>query len=102
MGWLEREVRPPRVASWLLSRLLPGADSAYVCDDVAERFRREILPSSGPVRARLWYWGEVFRSVGPALRLRLLRFLFLLLRLFRLLFLLLRLLWLLFLWLRVL
>ena len=65
-----RGALPPQIATWLLRRLLPAEDAAFVCDDVAERYRSEILPARGAFRSRLWYWGEVMRSVPAALRLR--------------------------------
>jgi predicted permease len=48
----------PRVARWILERLLPSEVRDDVSGDVEEMFRR-MGASQGWARARLWYWRQV-------------------------------------------
>ncbi|HVJ28168.1 MAG TPA: ABC transporter permease [Vicinamibacterales bacterium] len=50
--------RPPRLARWFLERALPGDVREDVSGDVDEMFHRRVA-TDGPIRSRLWYWGQV-------------------------------------------
>ena len=56
------DTRPPRVARWLLGRLLPRGAREYVIGDLDEEYARHVAPS-GRVRARTWYWSHAMRSI---------------------------------------
>ena len=56
------DTRPPRIARWLLGRLLPRAAREYVIGDLDEEYARHVAPS-GRVRARTWYWSHALRSI---------------------------------------
>ncbi len=57
-----RSPRPPRAAEWLLGRLhADNGDFTHV-GDFAEAFAA-FAAEKGSVRARLWYWTQVFRSL---------------------------------------
>lgn len=51
---------PPRLAEWLLERLI-GPDHDTVVGDLAEEYADHAI-HSGPHRATLIYWGEVLRT----------------------------------------
>jgi predicted permease len=53
--------RPPRVAEWLLSALLPAADREEVLGDLQERFLGRSKGSHAG--ASLWYWRQVLGCV---------------------------------------
>src|SRR5262249_39107342 len=59
---------PPKLADWLLYVTLPH--NAYECirGDLTEEYRPLILPGLGARKARRWYWQQVLRSIGPAVR----------------------------------
>ncbi len=61
--------RPPRFAASLVRWLASAEDREYALGDLAEGFRSEAAVQ-GPFRARLWYWGQVLRSIGPLLTSR--------------------------------
>ena len=48
---------PPRVAEWLLRRLLPAEDAEAIAGDLEETLRA-IAPARGARAARLWYWRQ--------------------------------------------
>lgn len=53
---------PPRVATWLIDRLLPERDHEAVLGDLVEEYA--IRARSGtPSMASRWYWGQVCRSI---------------------------------------
>jgi putative ABC transport system permease protein len=56
------ETRPPRVARWLLGRLLPRGAREFVIGDLDEEYARHVAPS-GRFRARAWYWSHALRSI---------------------------------------
>jgi hypothetical protein len=58
-------VRPPRLAQWLVSASLAGADGEAVLGDLQEEFAAFIVPSRGTRAARWWYRGQVARSLLP-------------------------------------
>jgi len=53
--------RPPRIASWLLSRILPKKDAVFLCGEFEEIFF-EILEKKGVASAQAWYWMQVLKS----------------------------------------
>jgi len=59
--------RPPLVGRWLLSRLLPSRLRPTAVGDFAELYHRIFL-KDGRVKAALWYWREVIRSVPDFFR----------------------------------
>lgn len=59
--------RPPRLPAWLLERI-GGRRAAYMLGDLDEEYERFVLPKRGPLRAGLWYWMQIARSVPSAIR----------------------------------
>ncbi|HEX6361938.1 MAG TPA: ADOP family duplicated permease [Albitalea sp.] len=57
----------PRPARWLLERLLPDDVADALIGDLEERLRDEIRPARGPLRARLWVWGQILSLRLPSL-----------------------------------
>ncbi len=60
-------VSPPRVATWLLERCLPGPAGAALLGDLEEEFRTHAVPGWGIAKAQRWYWTQILRSLWPAL-----------------------------------
>ncbi|MDH4197401.1 MAG: ABC transporter permease [Candidatus Aminicenantes bacterium] len=56
--------RPPRLARWLLFRVLPYRLKPSAAGDFEELYRR-VLAKDGPGKAAAWYWRHVVRS-APA------------------------------------
>jgi predicted permease len=56
------DARPPRLARWLLGRLLPPGAREYVIGDLDEEYTAHIAPA-GRFRARAWYWSQALRSM---------------------------------------
>lgn len=59
--------RPPRLAAWLLARVLPRADAEYALGDLDEDFHA-LADDAGPTTARRWYWRQVWRCTARRLR----------------------------------
>ena len=59
--------KPPVLADLILYLCLSA--KAYNCirGDLTEEFHAKILPILGIKRAKVWYWHQVVRSIGPAL-----------------------------------
>jgi hypothetical protein len=57
-------LRPPNGAVFLLDLLLATSDRAVIPGDLEEDFATSILPKYGPVRARMWFWGETVRTIA--------------------------------------
>jgi predicted permease len=55
-------VRPPRLAEWLLCRLLDAISRDVVAGDLAEEYVR-VHRTRGAGAARRWYWRQASRSV---------------------------------------
>jgi predicted permease len=55
-------VPPPRLARWLLGRLLPPEAREFVIGDLDEEFARDRVPG-GRMKARAWYWSHAIRSI---------------------------------------
>ncbi|MCJ7582148.1 MAG: ABC transporter permease [Candidatus Aminicenantes bacterium] len=53
---------PPRTARFLLRRLLPKSDRAYLTGDFDEIYC-SIYADKGPRKAGLWYWFQLFQSL---------------------------------------
>lgn len=51
---------PPRLAVWLLSRVVPGHCRDAVLGDLEEEFHEVAVPVRGPRRARRWFWRQAF------------------------------------------
>jgi len=60
---------PPRLASWLLRRILDPRQREYILDDLAEDYRQR-RARAGRLRGALWYWAELARSIRPSLDAR--------------------------------
>jgi hypothetical protein len=54
-------------ADAVLRMLLSRRHRDAVSGDLLETYREEILPSRGPLRARFWYWRQVFSFISPAM-----------------------------------
>jgi len=54
---------PPRLGARLLCLFLPPDERDCVIGDLAEEYRDVRVPRFGWGRARLWYWGQVVRSI---------------------------------------
>jgi putative ABC transport system permease protein len=55
--------RPPRIARWLLRRMLDGPARSAIIGDLDEEFARFIVPSRGRRKARRWYWQQTLTSI---------------------------------------
>jgi len=58
---------PPRSAAWLLKMAAGNGDSDYALGDLWETFEH-IAATEGTVKARLWFWAEVLRSLPGFVR----------------------------------
>ena len=65
-------MRPPRLARFLLGRLLPPDEREHFLGDVDEEFHL-IATKRSTVVATLWYWTQAIRSVPDLVRLRIRR-----------------------------
>jgi predicted permease len=54
-----RRVTPPRLARWLLARLLPPPNREYMLGDLDEEFAARVHQPEGLRGARRWYWRQV-------------------------------------------
>ncbi len=62
------EFKPPILADLLLYLTLPAKLYNCIRGDLTEEYYTVILPDLGVRKARFWYWRQVIRSIGPALR----------------------------------
>jgi len=62
-----KESCPPRPAVWFLKMAAGKRDSDYALGDLRETFEH-IAATEGTVQARLWFWGEVLRSLPGFVR----------------------------------
>ena len=62
--------RPPRLATWLVSRATPAEDREPLLGDLEEEYQR-LLAEEGPASARRFYRLEALRALGPGLTRRL-------------------------------
>jgi len=58
----KREMKPPRVAEWLLNHFTGGSNKFSIFGDFDEEFD-EIAHMLGPKQARRWYWLHLVRSL---------------------------------------
>ena len=59
---------PPRLARWLLRRLLAGPIRSAIVGDLDEEFSCVIVPRHGARAARRWYWRQTLLSLAACLR----------------------------------
>ena len=64
----ERQGRPPKLAEAILRRSLRSRYRDQQLGDLREAFSG-LKDQKGIAEARLWYWRQVLKSVGPNLRL---------------------------------
>jgi predicted permease len=60
-------VRPPALARFLAAFVAGRADREFLLGDLEDRFHR-ILEEKGVAAARRWYWSQVVRGIGWAVR----------------------------------
>ncbi|MGD9347242.1 MAG: ABC transporter permease, partial [Candidatus Aminicenantes bacterium] len=58
---------PPKVAGWILHHLAYQEDELSLMGDIEEDYS-DICAEKGILRARLWYWIQVFISLPPFLK----------------------------------
>ena len=51
----DRPTPPPRLAAWLIERVIPPEARDAAIGDLDEEFEDEIVPRLGAARARWWY-----------------------------------------------
>ncbi len=61
------KTQPPRLASWLLSRMSQYQSQFLWLGDLEEEFRERVT-DQGSLRARCWFRKQVFRSLPAYLR----------------------------------
>lgn len=69
----DKRLLHPIWAEYLLYLLLPKADRDAVAGDLIEEFRVTIVPKFGARAARFWFVKQVFASIWPLLKQRVLR-----------------------------
>lgn len=62
---LNRQFGPPRVSDFVLRLLLGRRRWENVAGDLLEEYREVALPARGALRARAWYWNQVFSFANP-------------------------------------
>jgi predicted permease len=65
---IEPPANPPRLARWLLRRVLDGAARSAILGDLDEEFARFVVPQRGVAAARRWYWRQTIASLAACLR----------------------------------
>jgi hypothetical protein len=55
----------PASGEFLLRLFLSQQERCYLPGDLEEEYKTVMFPRFGKWRADLWYWGQVFRTVGP-------------------------------------
>ncbi len=58
--------RPPKFSEWILSQLLEKEEREFVIGDLKEIYG-QVWDSSGNLKAKIWYWGQIIRSIRPFL-----------------------------------
>lgn len=58
----KRAPAPPWPAAWIIRRMFPDNGRHSVLGDMIETFR-SLTREKGPVRARLWFWGQTLMAV---------------------------------------
>ena len=59
-----RSTDPPRLAVWLLDRLVPAAEREAFLGDLCEEFRAARLECAGERRARRWFWRQTLVALA--------------------------------------
>ncbi len=57
-------IRPPRVAAWLVQCVLTPSHAGRVLGDLDEEYVEKQRSARGSFRARLWYWRQALLSIG--------------------------------------
>lgn len=57
--------RGPRFADAILGALIPRSHRDHLLGDLAEEFHLHVLAERGRLRAHVWYWAQLARSIGP-------------------------------------
>jgi putative ABC transport system permease protein len=60
---IPRRVLPPRLARWLLARVLPHGNREFMLGDLDEEFAARVQQPEGLRGARQWYWRQVRTSL---------------------------------------
>src|SRR5262245_61170411 len=60
--------RPPRLARWLLTRILDGPVRSAIVGDLDEEFTTFVVQQRGLRAARRWYWRQTLTSIVACLR----------------------------------
>ncbi len=65
---MNKSFKPPSLAEWLLKRLTYYNDRYYSTGDLQENYNH-LQEDKGNIRARVWYWSQVLKSILPYLSL---------------------------------
>lgn len=65
---MTRETDAPRLARWLLRRILAGPARSAIAGDLDEEFATCIVPRVGIRKARWWYWRQTVLSIAACIR----------------------------------
>jgi putative ABC transport system permease protein len=57
---------PPRFSEWILYHLLEKEEREFIIGDLREIYG-QVWFSSGNLKAKIWYWGQIKRSIRPFL-----------------------------------
>ncbi|MCP4727321.1 MAG: ABC transporter permease, partial [bacterium] len=63
----ENTKKIPRLAAWLIERILPGYDRMSLHGDFDEMYF-EKLKEKGVFKAKIWLWSQIFRSIPKFLK----------------------------------
>jgi putative ABC transport system permease protein len=58
--------KPPRFSEWILYRLLEKEEREFIIGDLREIYG-QVWSSSGSLQAKIWYGGQIVRSIRPFL-----------------------------------
>jgi putative ABC transport system permease protein len=58
------KIAPPGFAEWILSHLLEEEEREFIIGDLKEVYG-ELGRSQGRLRANIWYWRQIMRSIRP-------------------------------------
>ena len=67
------QVEPPRIAEWLLRRVLPKTEHVTVIGELEEEFHASIVPRMGVIRSKVWFWVESLSLIAEYTRVLLIR-----------------------------
>ncbi len=63
----EKSKNPPKLAEWILSCVYPDRGDFTSVGDFREEYL-EVYQSSGPLKANLWYWMQIAKSIPNYIR----------------------------------